>query len=120
MKILRKLMPAFLILIVNIQLINAQKKVENRIADSLTVIANSYSRIGNISVLEFLINQKKSEIFLRANDKLAQIPFRYENVNRIYEAVRKSLPTKYAGYSIVCQADNKNIETFYGSTPFNI
>jgi hypothetical protein len=110
MKILQKLIPAFIILIINIQLINAQKKVEIRIADSLTVIANSYSRIGNITVLEFLINQKKSEIFVKANDKLAQIPFRHENVTRIYEAIRKSIPTKYNGYSIVCQADNKNIE----------
>jgi hypothetical protein len=38
------------------------------------------------------------------------MPFRPENVTRIYKAIRKALPSKYSDYKIFCQVENQNIE----------
>ncbi len=89
-----------------------QKHPENQISDSLTAIANSYTRVGRIAVTEFLVNLKTSSILVKANERLSYIPFRPDNVKRIYSAIRRALPSKYTGFSIVCQVDNKNIEDF--------
>jgi hypothetical protein len=38
------------------------------------------------------------------------MPFRPDNVKRIYNAVKRILPDRYMGYSIVCQVEGKSIE----------
>jgi len=90
----------------------AQKHPENQISDSLTAIANSYTRVGKIAVTEFSVNPKTSSILVKANERLSYMPFRPDNVTRIYNAIRTALPSKYTGFSITCQIENKNIEDF--------
>jgi hypothetical protein len=91
---------------------SAQKNFENQISDSLTLIANSYTYVGRIKVLNFSSNEKANKVSLSVTDRLAYIPFRPDNVKRIYNAIAKALPTKYLGYSIVCLVDNKQIEDY--------
>ena len=90
---------------------SAQKNIESQISDSLTVIANSYTRVGKVTVINFLSNPKTSSVYILANEKLGYMPFRQDNVKRIYNALSSILIHKYSGYSIVCQVDNQNIET---------
>jgi len=90
--------------------LSAQKNLENQISDSLTSIANSYSRVGRVNVINFSANQKTNTIYVSANERLGYIPFRPENVKRIYKAISKVIVHKYNGYSIVCQVENQNIE----------
>jgi hypothetical protein len=90
--------------------IEAQKKTEIQIGDSLTLIANIYTYVGRVNVNDISINEKSNKIIVTVNERLVNIPFRPENVNRIYNAISKILPKKYAGFSIVCQVENKNIE----------
>jgi len=87
-----------------------QKKPEVQISDSLTVIANSYIRIGRVNVVDFYANAKTSTIHVDVNEKLAYIPFRPDNVQRIYNAIAKIVGPKYQSYGIVCQVKNKKIE----------
>ena len=89
-----------------------QKKSEIQISDSLTVIANSYIHIGRINVVDFYVNAKTNTVHVNANYKFGYMPFRTDNVKRIYNAISKILGRKYIGYTIVCQVDNRKIEDF--------
>lgn len=88
----------------------AQKNLENQISDSLTVIANSYTRIGKVNVVNILPNKVMNTICISANEKLGYMPFRPENVKRIYKAINKIIARKYNGYDICCKVENKKIE----------
>lgn len=87
-----------------------QKNIENQISDSLTAIANSYTYVGKINLTNFILNTKAGSVFVSANERMAYMPFRPENVKRIYNAIRSILPAKYAGFNITCQVENNNIE----------
>ena len=90
--------------------LSAQKSLESQISDSLTSIANSYSRVGRVTVTGFSANQKSSTVYITANERLGYIPFRPENVKRIYKAITKIISHKYPGYSVFCQVENQYIE----------
>ena len=92
--------------------VSAQKSIENQISDSLTAIANSYSRVGRVNVTSFSVTPKTNTIYVSTNERLGYIPFRAENVKRIYSAIGKIVARKYSGYSIVCQVENQNVEAF--------
>src|ERR1035437_1695085 len=89
--------------------LSAQKTIDSQISDSLTSIANSYTRVGRVNII-FNPNPRTNLIIISANERLGYIPFRPENVKRIYNALSKILAHKYPGYSIVCQVENQNIE----------
>lgn len=90
----------------------AQKNLEKQIGDSLTAIANSYATLGKVPVISMEISQNERKILVIASDILSQIPFRPDNVKRIYEMLGKVTAAKYPAYSIVCRSDNKNIEDY--------
>jgi len=94
------------------QSIYSQKALENQISDSLTAIANSYTVVGRVKVLSFSANAKNSTLTIAANERLGYIPFRPDNVKRIYAAIGKIVSHKYAGYNMICQVENKNIEAY--------
>jgi len=102
----------FLVLLLLVTNLNcyAQKSVESQISDSLTAIANSYTWVGKVNVTNFSSNTNSNKIFITANERLGYMPFRPDNVKRIYKAIARILPSKYAGFSVYCQVDNKNIE----------
>ena len=91
-------------------ILHAQKKVESHIADSLTVIANSYTYVGRVNVSGISINEKTKTVVVTVNERLINIPFRPDNVKRIYQAIHTALSSKYADFKVVCQVENKNIE----------
>lgn len=88
----------------------AQKQLETRISDSLTVIANSYTYIGKLKIQSLQINSQNETVTVNAGNFLAYMPLRTENVSRIYKAIRACLPEKYAGYRISCVTENRTIE----------
>jgi len=90
--------------------ISAQKNLENQISDSLTVIVNSYTRAGRVNVTKFSPDSKSNSITITVNERLGYMPFRPDNVKRIYKAIDKIIAHKYNGYSVSCQVDNQNIE----------
>ncbi|MDD3320069.1 MAG: xanthan lyase [Paludibacter sp.] len=92
------------------QQLTAQKSTESLISDSLTAIANYYSFVGKIAVSSFNINSKSGRIQVVASDRLSYVPFRPENVQRIYNAIQKIVSSKYSNYKISCETDSKNIE----------
>jgi hypothetical protein len=42
----------------------AQKNIETQISDSLTIIANSYTRVGKVNVINFSTNTKTNIIYV--------------------------------------------------------
>jgi len=88
----------------------AQKNLESQISDSLTVIVNSYTRAGKVTVSTFSADSKSNSITVTVNERLGYMPFRPDNVKRIYKAINKIIAQKYSGYSVVCQVDKQNIE----------
>jgi hypothetical protein len=111
---MRQILPVILVVALLIiggsQPAYSQKNLEKEISDSLTAIANSYTSVGRINLTNFELNTKSGSVFISANEKLAYMPFRPENVKRIYNAVRSILPFKYAGYKISCEVEKRDIE----------
>ena len=85
-----------------------ERSLEGQIADSITSIANSYTYLGKINVIS--ITPKSDKVVVVVNDKLAQIPFRAENVKHIYDAIRSVFKGKYSDLTLVCETENKRIE----------
>jgi hypothetical protein len=86
-------------------------KPERQIEDSLTVIANAYTNVGHIAVKPLLISENTKTVKVRATtNRFSHIPFRPDNVFRIYSALREILGRKYSGYEIVCEANERPIE----------
>ena len=88
--------------------VSGQKNIENQISDSLTAIANYYTTVGKITVIGF--TAKNNLITVNASDKFSYIPFRPENVKRIYNAISVATAKKYSGYFITCYVENRRIE----------
>jgi hypothetical protein len=98
------------ILFLTIHPARAQKTLENLISDSLTVIVNSYVTVGKVPVSKLSVDTKTSKITITANEKLGHMPFRVDNVKRIYNAIGQITKPKYNGFSIECIVDNQKIE----------
>ncbi len=90
------------------QTASGQKNLENQISDSLTAIANSYTTVGRITLVGF--TAKNNTLTVTASDKFSYMPFRPDNVKRIYNAISVAGTKKYSGYSIVCLVENHRIE----------
>lgn len=95
---------------VGIQAFASQQKTLNQISDSLTAIANQYTSVGKIAVTDMIINSTIKTIAIKANDRLAYMPFRDDNVKRIYNAIRKILGPDFTDYKLYCRTDGKYIE----------
>jgi len=80
------------------------------ISDSLTAIAKEETYVKKITITNFSVTQRPKKVIITADERLSYIPFRPENVERIYNALKKILIPTYEGYKIVCQVDNQPIE----------
>lgn len=98
------------LLLILVPQLPAQRIAEKEISDSLTVIANSYFRVGTIRVEQTQIRHKTAEIFIRVSPRFSQIPFRPENVRRIYAAIQQAIPPQLRKYRILCSTDHYKID----------
>lgn len=89
----------------------AQKLLEQRISDSLTVIANASVMSDKIKRIKIDVNRPNKTIIVTAADNFGFLPFRRENVDRINQALKSILGKTYPGYTISAQAYNRDIET---------
>lgn len=90
--------------------LTAQKNLEVLISDSLTAISNSFTSIGRVYVTGFSV--KENVLTVKASDKMNFMPFRPDNVKRIYKAISSITARKYSGYTLVCLVDNRKIEDY--------
>ncbi|MDO9633581.1 MAG: xanthan lyase [Paludibacter sp.] len=91
-------------------LLFGQKILEQRISDSLTVIANTSIFSAKINRIKISVDRPRKTITVTAADNFGHIPFRWENVDRINHALKSILGKTYPNYKIRAQAYNKNIE----------
>jgi len=120
-----KIIPVVLFLLIGTTASSfAQRKPEYQISDSLTAIANCYIHTSRINVVDFYINNRTNTVHVSAHEKLIYMPFRPDNVKRIYNAIARIIGRKYADYSIVCQVENRKIEdlipNFYRTDNFDV
>lgn len=88
----------------------AQVKPEKLISDSLTSIANSYAAVGKVNGININVDNRQKTITITTGEALSYIPFRPENVQRIYSMLGNVLLAKYPDYKIVCVTDSVKIE----------
>lgn len=89
----------------------AQKLLEQRISDSLTVIANTSVFSDKINRIKIDVNRPQKIITVTAADNFGFLPFRRENVDRINHALKSILGKTYPDYTIRAQAYHRDIET---------
>jgi len=100
-----------LIVLISVQFISvAQKNPEKLIADSLTQIAARYANVGKINVLQLTENKTDSTLTVIAGEALSYIPFRPENVQRIYSMIANVTRKNFPNYKLSCITDRKKIE----------
>ncbi len=87
-----------------------QRNLEKIIGDSLTKIAAKYAQVGRITVLPIQPNIVENSITVSASDALSYIPFRPENVERIYAMLSTVTKQTYPDFKISCVSDRKRIE----------
>lgn len=101
----------------------AQKNPEKLIADSLTQLAAKHAAVGKITVLQLTISMPDSTLIVTASDALSYIPFRPENVKRIYDMIGNVTRKAYPNFKITCITDKKKIEelipNYYLKTEFD-
>jgi hypothetical protein len=74
---------------------SARKSAEQKISDSLTVIANTSIFSEKINKVKININKAKDTVIITAGDNFGHLPFRKENVERIYHAMNSILSRTY-------------------------
>ncbi|MFZ4582321.1 MAG: xanthan lyase, partial [Paludibacter sp.] len=87
-----------------------QKNPEKLIADTLTQLAAEYANVGRISVSPLQVNEAENTLTIIASDALSNIPFRTENVDRIYSMISNVTRKLYPDFKIVCLTDRQKIE----------
>lgn len=90
--------------------LSAQTDIKKTISDSLTNIANDYIFSDKINGIKLNVDKKAKSIEVTANELLGYLPFRQDNVTRIYQAMEKILYPNYPGYRIKVTAYNKDIK----------
>ena len=88
----------------------SQKNPEKLIADTLTQLAARYANVGRISVSPLQVNETENTLTVIASDALSNIPFRPENVERIYSMIWNVTRKLYPDFKIVCLTDRQKIE----------
>lgn len=105
------------------EILAQNKSIESVISDSLTAIGKKYAAVGRINVTGFTVNKTEKKITVVGSEILSQLPFRPENVMRIYNSIKNITSEKYPDYTIVCKTDNKTIEdlipNFYRTENFD-
>ena len=82
--------------------------LENQISDSLTVIVNKYTLLERATVVGF--SAKNGAVVVSMGEKFGYMPFRPDNVIRIYNAISTICKKKYVVNSVVCLVDGRRIE----------
>lgn len=91
---------------------NAQDSLRFRINDSLKAIVYDYCKVEIVSRVSLTVNKKSNEITVGCGLGLNEMPFRSDNVKRIYNALDSILLPVYPGSKISCIVDKKPIEFF--------
>lgn len=84
-------------------------RIEKIIGDSLTVIARDYFYCDTIRRVKITPDKAQKKLIITANDDLGHLPYRKENVNRIYAMLHRLLDKSYPGYKIEVQAYQRDI-----------
>ncbi|MEA4935230.1 MAG: xanthan lyase [Paludibacter sp.] len=100
----------FIMGLLNLHALPVLRSPEQRIADSLTIIANSSVSSERINKIKISFNKTKDTITVTAGDNLGYLPFRKENVNRIYSALYSIFSGTYPKATIKVKAYDKLIE----------
>lgn len=96
--------------LLNLHALPVLKSPEQRIADSLTVIANSTISSERINKIKISFNKAKDTITVTAGENFGYLPFRKENVTRIYNALYTIFSGTYPRSVIKIKAYDKYIE----------
>lgn len=78
------------------------------IGQLLDKVAREKVSVGAIRIDSVAVDGKTLQLF--ANINCAYIPFREENVSRIYDGVRQLLPGEWAGYDLQIRTNGRSIE----------
>lgn len=110
MKLKIFLIVAFVIGLTHHQTLWGQRKPELIISDSLTAIARASLFSERINRVKITPNKAKDTVIITAGDNFGYLPFRNENVTRIYSALSTILSKQYPTAVIKAQVYTKNIE----------
>lgn len=103
--------PLFLLMcLMLIPTVSASASIRKLISDSLTAIANDYILSDTINKVQINVNSKQRILTITAADNFGELPFRHENVDRIYAALKSITSEKYPNYQLIAKAYNRPIE----------
>ncbi len=87
-----------------------QATLKRQISDTLNAIANRQVWVGNVTVRSLYVNPQNRTVTVTTNENLGYLPFREENVNEIYSAIRSLLSPACRQYKLTCKVGHNRIE----------
>lgn len=101
--------------------LSAQRVLEQRIADSLNVIAADYFYTSPINRVNIQTNQRRKTVEVTASENFGFFPFRPHNVHRIYQAIGAIIANTHPQHTLRVEAYGRDIRElipiYFSETP---
>lgn len=89
--------------------LNAQEQTVKLLEDSLTLLSKKYASVGNIKIKKIVPNDRDRKLTLSTNDAISYLPLRPDNVDEIYDMVKRIIKYDYPNYSVQIFSDGREI-----------
>ncbi|MDR2651459.1 MAG: xanthan lyase [Prevotellaceae bacterium] len=81
-----------------------------QISEKLTAISNTYTNIGNLQIRKITIDDKAKRIVINASESLSYVPFRPDNIEEMYNAIKPLFTEKQQKYKFTIRTNGISID----------
>jgi hypothetical protein len=81
-----------------------------KIGEKLVEISKTYTDIGNLQIRRITVDDKSRQIVINASESLSYVPFRPDNTEEMYNAVKPLFPEKQQKYKFIIRTNGMSID----------
>ncbi|MDR0421227.1 MAG: xanthan lyase [Prevotellaceae bacterium] len=101
---------AFVILLISVNVDAQTDSLRIKIGDKLTAISKTYTDVGNLRVRKIMTDNKSRRIIIEVSESLSYVPFRPDNVEEMYDAVKPLFSESQQKYKFIIRSNGMSIE----------
>ncbi|MDR2127295.1 MAG: xanthan lyase [Prevotellaceae bacterium] len=94
-----------------------------KIGERLTAVAKQYTNIGTLQIRKITIDDNAKQVVINASESLSYVPFRPDNTEEMYWAVKFLFPEKQQKYKFIIRTNGMSIDdlipNFYRTKHFD-
>ncbi|MDR2065585.1 MAG: xanthan lyase [Prevotellaceae bacterium] len=81
-----------------------------KVGEKLVEISKTYTDIGNLQIRRITVDDKSKQIVINASESLSYVPFRPDNTEEMYNAVKPLFPEKQQKYKFIIRTNGMSID----------